>query len=147
MEFTAQVASALSIGVAIGGGAMRWFKDRQTLRRAAIPNVRVLWKTEDAGHFIRVTVANRMTEDLRIYRVEAKAALGKAGHEYDYGGRVISTTLTPTSKREEIDWRIEAGASGTKEFQIVDPQCRCWLRFTASTSAGTFHRLKFVAEP
>lgn len=126
---------------------MRWFKDRQTLKRAAIPNVRSEWSSGDAGHFVTVKVANRMTEDLRIYKVEARTRLVDEERTYDDGGSIIGSVRAPTSRCEKIDWRVEAGQTGFMNFRLDGADSRQWLRFTAATSAGTFRRLRFTAQP
>lgn len=146
MNITAEWISALCAGIAIGGGAMKWFGDRQILRRAAIPNVRADWTSGESGHFVTVRVVNRMTEDLRIFSVESKSLVVLRTNVFGNRGDVTDSTPDPTSKRIGVDWDVEAGATGFKSFRIAGANSKKWLRFTASTSAGTFRRLRFVAE-
>src|SRR5690606_39905217 len=61
-----------------------------------------------SGHFVEVTIVNRLNEDLRISRVEGKARLVEQAIEYDDGGSIVQSTLIPKSTSEDLDWRIDA---------------------------------------
>jgi hypothetical protein len=143
MEFDAGWVATLLTGIGLGGAAVGWYDQRRQRQRTAMPIIRGEWTSDDDGHSARVTIVNRLNEDLTVTRVEAKARLVHEERTYDPGGGIVRSVSTPMSHAEPIDWNIEANATNYRSFRIEGASSPRWLRFTISSSATTLSRKRF----
>lgn len=145
MEIDPEWFATLFSGMGIGGGAMKWAMDCRSARRATIPNVRAEWGGGSLGHSVSVTIQNRMDEDLLVYQTEAKARMIEQQHgAYDPATGTAPVSYKPTSRREGLAWRVEAGATAKKQFFIEGADAPKWLRLTMSSSAKTVRKMRII---
>jgi hypothetical protein len=137
MEITPEWVAIVLTALGMGGAAGVWIERRIQAARDVMPIVRTRWTSGPSGHTAKVTLVNRLNEDLHVTSVHAKARLMKQTLEYDPGGSIVQSTLTPLASTVPLDWHILAGQTAAETFWLEGGGSVRWLRLTINSSAGT----------
>jgi hypothetical protein len=140
LEFASIAIAVLALAVSV---FTQWQR-RRDIARAALPIVRAEWTSGDAGHAVKITLVNRLDEDLLVSRAEAKARLMKAVTSYDAAGGMVVSELIPKSASEPLEWRVLAKDRGVETFRIDGADSPRWIRITVSSSNSTLRRKRLV---
>lgn len=141
-QWTAAVIAALGLGVSAG----TWMERRREMTRKALPIIRTIWTSGDGGVAARITIVNRLDEDLVVTEVAAKAKMEIRTSSYDTAtGDVLPGPATVVSSPRTVRWLIQPGKLYQETIYIVGPSTPRWLRLTMSSSAETLRRKRLVS--
>ena len=146
MELTPEWIGVILSALELGGGFGVWIEKRWQANRSAVPIVRAEWRSGSGGHSVRITLVNRLDEDLRIERAEAKTNFVENEIEKDAGGSIIKSYLVSTGTQVSPDWAVLAGRSSIKSFRLEGADSAAWIRLTVSSSARTLCSKRIVVE-
>jgi len=146
MEVTPQWVGVVLTALGMGAAAGVWLEKRLQVRRDVLPLVRASWKSGAAGHAVKVTLVNRLNEDLRVERAEARTRLVEQSLTYDAGGSIVNSELVPQGRSVPLKWDILVGESGTETFRLEGADSARWLQLTISSSARTLRSRRLIVK-
>lgn len=147
MVVTPEWVGVVLTAMAMSGGIGVWLERRLAQGRAALPIVRARWANHDRVRLVRITLVNRLDEDLLITEIRASGPLIEQSIDYDVGGSITDVALIPGEPVKALDWRIGAKEAGWEEFRFDDPSPSAWAKITISSSSRTLRSRRVTVRP
>lgn len=146
VEFTPQWVAVILTLMGMSGGLGAWLQEQRYKHRAALPIVRTQWNVGERGFAAKVTIVNRLNEDIYVTSAECRSNFSNVDREYDPSTGQVNFAYTPVESPLAFNWVVPALGEGTETFKIDGAATERWLRLTLSSSAKTFRRKRLTVE-